>query len=176
MPFAAFIFPLKSGKLSVGNRIVLRGVAVTIFGERLRALREAKHENQVDVGKALGVTSATISAYETGVREPPPAMLKRLADYFRVSTDYMLGRSDIATTGEVAPLYDAADLKARWPKLSPERRRKAADLERNAKDQGIELHLGNGLTDEDFDALLREVAVFAAFVANQANREGEGKS
>lgn len=73
------------------------------FGERLRLLRERKGESQIELGRILDVTSATISAYETGIREAPPATLRRLADYFDVSVDYLLGRTDDPTPPGAKP-------------------------------------------------------------------------
>lgn len=65
---------------------------MSVLGERLRTLREGKGLSQIDVGRLLGMTSATISAYELGKREPDPSTLKKLADVYSVSVDYLLGR------------------------------------------------------------------------------------
>lgn len=65
-----------------------------MFGERLRALRERRELTQSELGKVLRVSKQTISNYENGVSAPDQETLGRLADYFGVSTDYLLGRTD----------------------------------------------------------------------------------
>ena len=61
--------------------------------ERLRELRKSKKMTMKELAKVFGVSESTISLYETGKREPDNSMLKRLADYFGVSVDYLLERS-----------------------------------------------------------------------------------
>lgn len=50
--------------------------------------------SQVFLGMELGMNQNTISRYETGAREPSNAELIMIADYFDVSIDYLLGRTD----------------------------------------------------------------------------------
>ena len=47
------------------------------------------------MAKEVNMTQQRISAYEKGKREPDIETIKQLADYFNVSTDYLLGKSDI---------------------------------------------------------------------------------
>lgn len=61
------------------------------LGERLREARENKGWNQVYVAKVLDITSQTISGYERGIRDPDTSTLKRLAQLYEVSIDYLLG-------------------------------------------------------------------------------------
>jgi transcriptional regulator with XRE-family HTH domain len=61
---------------------------------RLIDLRKAKGNTQEEVARYLGVTRPAYTAYETGRRQPDYECLLKLADYFNVSTDYLLGRSD----------------------------------------------------------------------------------
>lgn len=65
-----------------------------VFRERLRSLRESKGLTQSALGEILNVSKQTISNYENGVSSPDQDSLSRLADYFNVSTDYLLGRTD----------------------------------------------------------------------------------
>ena len=62
---------------------------------RLRALRLEKNESLEKIAKYLNVTIQTISNYETGKRDMTPDTIIRLANYYDVSTDYLLGKSDI---------------------------------------------------------------------------------
>ncbi len=67
---------------------------------RIRALRKEKNITQAELGKFLKVSDRSIGFYELGERDPDTDTLRRLADYFDVSIDYLLGRSDIRDTAE----------------------------------------------------------------------------
>ena len=67
------------------------------FGERVRELRKAKGRTQKQMGEFLGLTERTYRAYEAGEVDPPSSKAIKLADYFDVSIDYLLGRSDDPT-------------------------------------------------------------------------------
>lgn len=60
---------------------------------RLVELRKEKELSQVALAKELGVDCSTIAKYETGDRLPDLVMLCKLADYFNVTTDYLVGRT-----------------------------------------------------------------------------------
>ena len=61
---------------------------------RLRQLRMDKQLRQDQVARLVGVSKGAISAYETDIRQPSYDILIRLANLYRVSTDYLLGRED----------------------------------------------------------------------------------
>lgn len=61
---------------------------------RLRELRTEKKITQADVANYLKVSHQAYNFYETGKREPDYNTLQKLATFFKVSTDYLLGRSD----------------------------------------------------------------------------------
>ena len=61
---------------------------------RLKRLREAKNVTQRELADFLRLTPKAISFYELGQRDIPNETLQKLADYFRVSTDYILGRDE----------------------------------------------------------------------------------
>ena len=63
------------------------------FGERLKELRKQKKLTQQQLGDVVHVSKVSISGYERGERSPDRETLTALADYFGVSTDYLLGRS-----------------------------------------------------------------------------------
>ncbi len=58
--------------------------------EKLRMLREARHLTQLQVANRIGVTKATISAYETATKTPSIDMLIRLSRLFGVTVDYLV--------------------------------------------------------------------------------------
>ncbi len=61
---------------------------------RLRELRKQKKISQLKMSIDLNMSQNTISRYETGVREPGISELIRFADYFGVSVDYLLERTE----------------------------------------------------------------------------------
>lgn len=61
---------------------------------RLKQLRKERGISQVRLAMELSVSQHTISRYETGEREADYAMLIRIADFFDVSVDYLLERTD----------------------------------------------------------------------------------
>mgnify|MGYP002579452488 CR=1 FL=1 len=65
------------------------------FAERLRELRKERHVTQKDMGEILGIQLRSYQCYESGDRRPDYEKLVALADYFDVTTDYLLGRSDV---------------------------------------------------------------------------------
>lgn len=65
------------------------------FQSRLRELRKALDLSQEELGHKFNVAKSTISQYELGKRTPDSIMLEKLADFFDVTVDYLLGRSEI---------------------------------------------------------------------------------
>lgn len=64
------------------------------FGKKLRSLREEKRLSQVELSKKLNITSQALSQYELGKRIPDAEMIIRIADFFDVSVDYLLDRTN----------------------------------------------------------------------------------
>lgn len=64
------------------------------FGERLKVLRTASNDKQATIAELLHTTKQTISRWEKRENEPSLDALLALADYFNVTTDYLLGRTD----------------------------------------------------------------------------------
>jgi transcriptional regulator with XRE-family HTH domain len=60
----------------------------------MRDLREDHDLSQQDVAELLNVSQATYFRYESGVLDIPSMSLIKLADYYKVSVDYILGRTD----------------------------------------------------------------------------------
>ena len=63
-----------------------------MYYQRLRDLREDHDLTQKEVAAVLGIDQRVYSNYETGKREIPVHHLIKLADYYHVTTDYLLGR------------------------------------------------------------------------------------
>ena len=62
--------------------------------ERIRSLREDADLTQAKLGAAINVPQRTYAYYESGQRMIPPSVLCALADFYGVSVDYILGRTD----------------------------------------------------------------------------------
>ena len=66
-----------------------------MFKIRLKELRESKGMTQRDFAAEFGVSKGTVGMWESGAREPRTIdEINRIADYFGVSTDYLLGRAE----------------------------------------------------------------------------------
>lgn len=65
-----------------------------IFAKRLRQLRERKHMKRCVLAELCGMNKSMISRYERGEMEPKATALAALADFFGVTTDYLLGRDE----------------------------------------------------------------------------------
>ena len=62
--------------------------------KNLRSIREDRDLKQKDIAKILNVSQNTYSQYETGNRQIPIVLLIKLADYYEVSVDYILRRTN----------------------------------------------------------------------------------
>lgn len=65
-----------------------------MYYQRIRDLREDHDLKQKEVAAVLGIDQRVYSNYETGKREIPTHLLIVLADYYNVTTDYILNRTD----------------------------------------------------------------------------------
>ena len=65
---------------------------------RIKELRTQRHITQLKMAMDLNMSQNTISRYENGEREQGIAELIRIADYFHVSIDYLVGREQSDTT------------------------------------------------------------------------------
>lgn len=63
-------------------------------GTTIRDLRKEHRLSQTELAKAVHVSQATVTAWETGKAEPSSSALNTLASYFNVSADYLLGRKE----------------------------------------------------------------------------------
>lgn len=64
------------------------------MGKRLKALRESIGISQMKMAEAIGSTQSSINRYENGQSSPSVELLRRYADYFDVSLDYIFARTD----------------------------------------------------------------------------------
>lgn len=123
---------------------------------RIKELREARGEMQKVIAKALGIAPSTYSQYETGKREPDYSTLSKIADYFDVSVDYLLGKTDI----KKAPAHGEQGRDGFEPSYG--------DLDR------LKFALFGGDSIEDIDdELMEDVKAYAKFKLQQKQKEKE---
>ena len=65
-----------------------------MIGQTIRDLRKQRKMSQTELAKILHVSQQTVTAWETGKAEPSSSAISNLADYFNVTTDYLLGRPE----------------------------------------------------------------------------------
>lgn len=83
-----------------------------MLGNRIKSLREAKGLKQEELAQKVSVSPSAIGMYETNKREPNNEIILKLAEFFNVSTDYLLGKSDIRNPEELknVPFANAGGL------------------------------------------------------------------
>lgn len=64
------------------------------FADKLKYLRAIKGCTQREVSSFLSVSESCYSNYEQGIREPSIAVIKEICDFYNISADYLIGRSD----------------------------------------------------------------------------------
>ena len=62
--------------------------------KRIRDLREDNDKTQIEIASYLGMKQPQYYRYENGLRDIPSDILIKIADYYNVSTDYILGRTN----------------------------------------------------------------------------------
>lgn len=67
---------------------------MSLLGKRLKESRNRMKLSQQDAAKSLGISNGTLSGYERDYRKPDTETLEKLADFYEVSIDYLLGRTD----------------------------------------------------------------------------------
>ena len=81
------------------------------FGERMAALRKAEGLPVSELAKRLHISSSMICRYETGERLPSFQVLIKIAAYFKVSTDFLLGVESPAAVSSSRITLDVTDLR-----------------------------------------------------------------
>lgn len=77
-----------------------------MFSERLRDLRNEKGISQKELAAALFVSQQTVAKWETDRSTPNPDMVSQIAQYFDVSSDYLIGMSDSKSNAINTPTDD----------------------------------------------------------------------
>ena len=111
-----------------------------MLSERLKTLRKRDGITQTEFAKIFNVSSGTIGNWETGAREPDYQTLLRIAEYFGVTTDYLLGNEETekplvtpAVTTDDEELIDILEELRSRPEM-----RMLFSLSKNATKQDVE--------------------------------------
>ena len=78
------------------------------FSETMSELRRKKGASQRTAAADLGISQALLSHYENGAREPGLGFVVRACDYYGVSADFLLGRTDEAACADASELRSIA--------------------------------------------------------------------
>lgn len=100
------------------------------LSERLVSLRESNGFTQVDVSEKLGIKRARYNAWEQGLSQPNVEMLKSIAELYKISLDYLVGKSDM-TNAEIERLSLDSDIRVIQRaalEMTPEQREKAIEM------------------------------------------------
>lgn len=121
---------------------------------RLKQLRKEQKETQKQIADILGVTQATLSGWESGKYEIDNSSLVKLSRHFNVSTDYLLGNSDIKETDA-----KSSDMEE---SISEQELKVASKLYTMFVDSGV-IRPGEDLTPKQFELLSGIINLFAKF-------------
>ena len=117
-----------------------------MFQIRLKELREKAGYSQQSFADAIGVKQSTVGNWEAGAREPKLEVMQKLADFFDVSVDYLIGRDNT-------------------PKP-----RKDVEQKKEISDEDIKFALfGGDVTDEAYEDVKR----FAQFIKEKYEKGGK---
>ncbi|MEG0258707.1 MAG: helix-turn-helix transcriptional regulator [Lysinibacillus sp.] len=97
------------------------------FGKRLRLLRKEKNLTLRELEKQTGISYSALGKYERDERQPDFDTLEKLADYFDVSIDWLLARTNIRTYDEHVFFEDVGDLSSKLKIIPKEYRREIVD-------------------------------------------------
>ncbi len=80
-----------------------------MFAERLKELRKKANITQLEFAKKFNVSNGAIGNWESGKRQPDSETLSKLADFFNVSIDYLVGRTDNPTPPTIDEQLDGVE-------------------------------------------------------------------
>ncbi|PRX24041.1 helix-turn-helix protein [Orenia metallireducens] len=133
------------------------------LGERLRKLRKERNLTLADLSSHFHMRKSTFSNYENDYRKPNADLLEELADYFNVSVDYLLGRTNERNPMEkLTALAPEGTLKL----LTAEELEFLRELAQDEQRQVL-LRESRGLTDRD---LAKAIRIIKAFVEEEESK------
>lgn len=135
----------------------------SIIGERIKELREKQGLTQKELATFLGISDRAVGYYEKEERTPPPDMLQKIADFFDVSVDYLLGRTDLPNA------YIPEEYKQKY-KIS---KRDIRQYEEAMQRIG-EFFMDNQVAEEDKEKMFRDLSDMF-WKAKEINKQKYGR-
>lgn len=141
-----------------------------MFGQNLAKLRKEKNLSQYKLAELMNFSRGQIANYEQGSREPDFETLERFADFFEVSIDYLLGRSNeprsnIDQLQEVNSYLDAQDMSKQLELFQIKLK----------SDENLTFN-GEPMSDEDKDSLLETMEFALRMLKKQKKKQLEDDS
>lgn len=127
------------------------GIFTSVFPYKIKELRHIRNMTQRELASDLGFAQTTYSQYELGKRQPEFDVLVRISDYFNVTTDYLLGRTD-----DSSPLKCNTEQKIKCPVLCDNNLMEAYQIGIDDQQAGLECDLS---ASESLKKLLAEFSV-----------------
>lgn len=123
----------------------------------LKALRKERGLTQQEIADQFAISRVNYNRYETGARVPPVDMLEKFADYYGVSVDYLLGRTDIPNIYK-SQLDDKYELEV-WSskKLSQQEQEQILTQAEEMKNSGVGITVPPGLDQKSLEDFVRQV-------------------
>lgn len=113
---------------------------MTVFARKLQELLEDKGIQQKELARAIDITEVTISRYINEDRDPQVAILEKIAEFFSVSTDFLLGRDKDNNTNSLDKQLEGLEsaLLCEVKELSEAQKKDILDYVRFKKNQKSE--------------------------------------
>ena len=143
---------------------------MSMFANRLISLRKERGLSQEDLGNLINKKRSTVSGYETEGKEPDIETLCFLADYFGVSTDYLMGKSDKRNNVDTVFLNDMQNFKKHY-EAAPDDVRKQAERCFDAFYRliGRDVQIGRTERLEVYNELFNKLASLRAQISRTIN-------
>lgn len=138
------------------------------LGKKIKKLREEKGIRQEDIGKLFNVSKSAVSQWENDIRTPDMDTIVKLAAFFNVTTDYLLGH----TVKEAALEYGVKEV--RFPQLHED----YPDVNIDQYIADIREAVGKAVVDgkikhEEVDNLVKQMTRFLLFEIEELNKKYE---
>lgn len=79
---------------------------IYIISSRLREMRKKRGLTQSHISEGIGISRSAVTNWELGIREPNALEMRKLCEFFSVSSDYLCGRTDNCTTINIPKVYN----------------------------------------------------------------------
>lgn len=126
---------------------------MTSVGKRIAQLRKERNLTQEELAKVLGVSRGAVSMWEIDQRTPDPPILQQIANYFGVSVDYLLGRTD-----ERRPFLE-------------ENRPSNPEIRELVEKMQMQFRTDPSLTEEEKKAIIDDITRYFEFLVEKKKKE-----